>query len=54
MKEIKADIEENITKISVIGLGMRTQSGCSKIFEIFAIILNLNKLQLQKLEYHIR
>lgn len=37
MKEIKADIEENITKISVIGLGMRTQSGvAAKIFEIFA------------------
>lgn len=37
MKEIKVDIQENITKISVVGLGMRTQSGvAAKLFKIFA------------------
>lgn len=37
MKEIKVDIQEDITKISVVGLGMRTQSGvAAKLFKIFA------------------
>ena len=35
--EIEVDIQEDITKISVIGLGMKTQSGvASRIFKIFA------------------
>lgn len=35
--EIKVDIQEDITKISVIGLGMKTQSGvATRIFKIFA------------------
>lgn len=37
MEKIKVDIQEDITKISVVGLGMRTQSGvATKIFKIFA------------------
>jgi len=37
MNEIKVDIQEDITKISVVGLGMRTQSGvAARIFKIFA------------------
>ncbi len=37
MKGIKVDIQEDITKVSVVGLGMRTQSGvAAKIFKIFA------------------
>ena len=37
MKGIKVDIQEDITKISVVGLGMRTQSGvAAKLFKIFA------------------
>lgn len=37
MKDIEIDIQENITKISVVGLGMRTQSGvAAKLFKIFS------------------
>ncbi len=37
IEKIKVDIQEDITKISVVGLGMRTQSGvAAKIFKIFA------------------
>jgi len=36
-REMKIDIQEDITKISVVGLGMKTQSGvASRIFKIFA------------------
>ncbi|QEK11060.1 aspartate kinase [Crassaminicella thermophila] len=35
--DIEIDIEKNITKFSVVGIGMRSQSGvAAKIFEIFA------------------
>ncbi len=37
LKDISVDIEEDITKISVIGLGMKTQSGvAANIFKLFA------------------
>jgi aspartate kinase len=37
MREIKVDIQEDVTKISVVGLGMRTQSGvAARLFRIFA------------------
>ncbi|MCF6460763.1 aspartate kinase [Clostridium sp. Cult3] len=37
MREIKVDIQEDVTKISVVGLGMRTQSGvAARLFKIFA------------------
>ncbi len=37
MKEIDVDIQEDITKISVVGLGMRTQPGvAAKLFKVFA------------------
>lgn len=37
LKDIKTTIQEDITKISVIGLGMKTQSGvAANIFKIFA------------------
>lgn len=37
MREIKVDIQEDITKISVVGLGMRTQSGvAARLFKVFA------------------
>ncbi len=37
MKEIDIDIQEDITKISVVGLGMRTQPGvAAKLFKVFA------------------
>lgn len=36
-KNLKVDIQEDITKVSVVGLGMRTQSGvATKLFKIFA------------------
>jgi aspartate kinase len=37
MKGIKVDIQEDITKVSVVGLGMKTQSGvAAKLFKFFA------------------
>lgn len=37
MREIKVDIQEDITKISVVGLGMRTQPGvAARLFKVFA------------------
>lgn len=37
MREINVTLEEDITKLSVVGLGMRTQSGvAARLFEIFA------------------
>lgn len=37
LKDVKIDIQEDITKISVVGMGMRTQSGvASRLFRIFA------------------
>ncbi|QXM07212.1 aspartate kinase [Crassaminicella indica] len=37
LNNIEIDIEKNITKLSVVGIGMRSQSGvAAKMFEIFA------------------
>lgn len=37
MQEIKIDIQEDITKLSVVGIGMKTQSGvAARLFKLFA------------------